>query len=332
MYYNDLNLKKMRAIQAAIPPLAFVLIAGFFLAARSPNGPEPVPPSKGALSGGTDRVVLRVESAVFTDDDFTRYVRATAGGNKLSDVSLSRLFDKYVEENLFLEAARRQGLALTQEDRKEYLAKLAGESQAGESGSPSLDAKDERLFDRPLIEKYTYQFIKDIRVEDQDVKAYYEEHKKDFLLSERVKVSQILLETEDRAVAVLRKLNDASEEVFRKTAQEESAGPEAFKGGEMGIFRSGDLPFEMEKVVFSLEEGRLSPVFESSYGYHIFRVDKKLPPQLLSEQEAAPSIRIRILDRKIQEAVTSHLAGLKTSLNWSDTPEKLSFTYVRNDS
>ena len=321
----------MRVIHAAISPFAFILAAVFVFAAGSPNGPESLPPRPAVVLAGTDRVVLRVETAVFTDDDFARYVRATAGGNKLSDISLSRLFDKFVEENLFLEAARRQGLALTQEDKKEYLAKLAGESQDGESGSPPADAKDERLFDRPLIEKYTYQFIKDIRVEDQEVKAYYEEHKKDFLLSERVKVSQILLETEDRAVAVLRKLNDASEEVFRKTAQEESAGPEAFKGGEMGVFRSGDLPFEMEKVVFSLEEGRLSPVFESSYGYHIFRVDKKLPPQLLSEQEAAPSIRIKILDRKIQEAMASHLAGLKTSLNWSATPEKLSFTYLRND-
>ncbi len=292
----------MRVIRTAILPLTLLLAAA---------------------AAGADRVVLKVEAAVFTNGDFFRYVRATAGEDTLSDVSLSRLFDRYVEENLLLGAARRQGLALTQKEKSDYLAKLAGESPAGE-------AKDERFFDGLLIEKYTHQIIKDIRVEDREISAYYEEHKKEFLLSERVKVSQILLETEDKAVAVLRELDNASEETFRETAREKSSGPEAFKGGEMGIFKNGDLPFEMEKAVFSLEEGRLSPVFESSYGYHIFRVDRKFPPQLLSEQEAAPAIRIKILDRKVQEAVASHVAGLRTTLNWGSAPEKLSFPYQRN--
>ncbi len=287
-------------------------------------------PASSLALKATDRIVLRVEDSTLTDDDFARYVRATAGENKLSDVSLSRLFDKFVEENLLLAAARRQGLALTSEEKTEYLTKLASESQSGEPGDPVPNGNDERLFDRPLIEKYTYGFIKDLKAEDAEIKAYYEEHKKEFLLSERIKVSQILLETEDRAVSLLRKLKDAPEEVFRKAAREESAGPESFKGGEMGVFRNGDLPFEMEKVVFALEEGRLSPVFESSYGYHIFRVDKKFPPQLLSEPEAAPSIRIKILDRKIQDALSAHLEELKASLNWSTTPEKLSFAYQRN--
>jgi parvulin-like peptidyl-prolyl isomerase len=305
----------MRVIRAALSPLAILLAAGFGLA---------------GLPARTDQIVLKVGNETFTDDDFSLYVRATAGESKLSDVSLSRLFDKFIEENLFLGAARRQGLALTPEEKQAYLSKLAGESLAGETGSTAGESRNEHLFDRPLIEKYTYQFLKDVKVEESEIKSYYEEHKKDYLLPERIKVSQILLETEARAVAVLRRLQDTSEETFRKIAQEESAGPEAFKGGEMGIFKSGELPFEMEKVVFALEESRLSPVFESSYGFHIFRVDRKYPPQLLSELEAAPSIRIRILDRKIQEALSAHLAGLKTSMDWGSAPEKLSFAYQRN--
>ncbi len=312
-------------------PAALLAACVVFLAAGCGEGSELRKASSPEGAGDRGRTVLNVEGSAYTASDFDRYVRANAGKGKLSDLSLSRLFDKFVEEKLLLEGARRQGVSLTPEEKKDYLAKLAGESPPEEAAVPTRGEQDESRFDRPLIDKYTYPLLKDIEAQDQEVQAYYEEHKRDFLLPERVKVSQILLETEEKAVEVLRNLENAVEEEFRKVAQEESAGPEAFKGGEMGVFKNGDLPYEMEKVIFALEEGKLSRVVESSYGYHIFRLDKKFPPQLLSEAEAAPSIRIRILDGKVKEALASHLEGLKRSLTWSSHPKMLNFTYQRNE-
>jgi len=312
-------------------PAALLAACVVFLAAGCGNGSDLRKASLPEDAGDPDRIVLNVEGSAFTATDFDRYVRTNAGKGKLSDLSLSRLFDKFVEEKLFLEAARRQGVSLTPEEKKDYLAKMTGESLPEEAAVPTQGEQDESRFDRPLIEKYTYLLLKDIRVQDEEVRATYEEHKKDFLLSERVKVSQILLETEEKAVEILKNLENATEEEFRKIAREESAGPEAFKGGEMGIFKNGDLPYEMEKVIFALEEGRLSRVVESSYGYHIFRLDKKFPPELLSEAEAAPSIRVRILDGKVKEALALHLEELRRSLTWSSHPEMLNFTYQRNE-
>lgn len=277
------------------------------------------------------RTVLNVEGSEYMVSDFDRYVRANAGTGKLSDLSLSRLFDKFVEEKLLLEGARREGISLTLEEKKDYLAKLAYESPPEDAALLIGREQDESRFDRPLIEKYTYPLLKDIGVQNQEIQAYYEEHKRDFLLPERVKVSQVLLKSEEKAVEILRNLENIGEEEFRKVAREESTGPEAFKGGEMGIFKNGDLPYEMEKVIFALEEGKLSRVVESSYGFHIFRLDKKFAPQLLSEAEAAPSIRIKILDGKIKETLASRLERLKKSLTWSSHPKRLNFTYQRNE-
>jgi len=312
-------------------PAAILAVCVVFLVAGCGKGPDlrKISSLKGA--GGRGRTVLNVEGSAYTTSDFDRYVRANAGKGKLSEVSLSRLFDKFVEEKLLLEGARRQGVFLTPEEKKDYLAKLAGESPPGDAAIPTRREQDEARFDRPLIDKYTYPLLKDIGVEDQEVQAFYDEHKRDFLLPERVKVSQVLLETEDKAVEVLRNLENAGEEEFREVAREESAGPEAFKGGEMGVFKNGDLPYEMERVIFALEEGKLSRVVESSYGYHIFRLDKKFPPQLLTEAEVAPSIRIKILDGKVKEALASHLEGLKNSLTWSSHTERLNFTYLKGE-
>jgi hypothetical protein len=311
------------------PPAAIAALAGFFCVAACGGGGKaggPAAPGRGKVS---EKVVLEVEGATFRNSDFDRYLADNAGKAELAPAPLSRLFDRFIEERLLLAAARRQGVSLTPEERREYLARLAEEVPPDEA-RPEAPA-DERLFDRPLLEKYTRRFLGGIEVSDDEVRAYYEGHKKEFLAPERVRVSQILLETETRAVEVLRTLDSASEEAFRRTAREASVGPEAFKGGAMGVFKAGDLPYEMEKVVFALEEGRLSPVVESSYGFHIFRVDRKFPPELLSEAEAAPAIRLKVLAAKAERAVAAHLEELKRTLAWTAHPDRLAFAYQRND-
>jgi parvulin-like peptidyl-prolyl isomerase len=99
----------------------------------------------------------------------------------------------------------------------------------------------------------------------------------------------------------------------------------------MGVFRQGDLPADMEKVIFALDEGRTSQVVESSYGFHIFRLDRKLPPALLSANEAAPEIQQRLMAQKMKEALATHLGGLKDTLIWESLPGNLFFTYRRSD-
>jgi hypothetical protein len=275
--------------------------------------------------------ILRVESREFSNDDLVAYIRSTGGNDmkKLSADSLSRLFDRFVDEKILLEAARQRNMTLTWEEKKSYLAKLASESDA-DKPVPAPDASTpDSIFDGLLIEKYTYQVVKDIKVDDAEVQAYYDEHKRDFLLPERVQVSQILVPTEQRAVAVLRKVENAPEAEFRKQAREESSGPEAFKGGVMGVYKRGDLPYDMEKVIFALDAGRVSQVVESSYGYHIFRLDERFPPQLESLREATPAVRVRLLEGKIKDALALHLGGLKDTLGWKAFPENLFFAYQR---
>jgi parvulin-like peptidyl-prolyl isomerase len=319
----------MRALESRIfPPAALAAILGISCLAACESGERgPEASGSGSQKVGNE-IVLEVEGSAYRNSDLDRYVKDNAGKGELSPASLSRLYDQFVEEKLLLAAAGGQGVTLTREEEKVYLAKLADEAPPGEAGG--LAARDPHLFDRPLIEKYSSRFLSGLRVGDDEIHAYYEEHKKDFLVPERVRVSQILLDTETKAVDVLRRLAGASEEEFRKIALEESIGPEAFKGGSMGVFKAGDLPFEMEKVVLPLEGGRLSPVVESSYGYHIFRMDRRLPPQLLPEAEAAPAIRLKILDGKVKDALAAHLDELKRSLAWSSHPERLPFAYQRN--
>jgi hypothetical protein len=282
--------------------------------------------------GGRDRPVLRVEKNEFSNADFRAYLEATGAAAKgLPDESLSRLFDRFVDESILLQAARQRGISLSEDEKKEYLAKLAvAPIPEVETGTPG-SVPAEGAFDRLLVEKYTYLVVRDVRVDAAEVLDYYERNKKDFLHQGRVRVSQILVDTEEKAVSVVRRLERTGEDEFRKIAREESLGPEAARGGVMGVFSQGDLPADMEKVIFSLDEGRTSQVVESSYGFHIFRLDKKYPPALQTEAEAAPEIQQRIMAQKMKEALAAHLDGLKDTLSWETHPGNLFFKYQRSE-
>ncbi len=281
-----------------------------------------------ARSGG---VILRVGTTDYYNSDLSAYLKRIMGSSTdtLTDESMSRLYDRFIEDKLLVEAAGRQGITLTDEERSRYRQKLQEElaTDKGQSLSPAdLAGLDEKL----LIEKYTYALVKDITVTDAEVQAYYAAHRSDFLRPERVKVSQILLRTEEKAIEVLGRVKGQPEDVFRAAARQDSIGPETSAGGVMGTFSPGQLPVEIEKVIFSLKEGEISPIVQSSYGFHIFRLDKRFPPELVALEQAAPGIRTRLLDDKIAEAVTAHLEDLKRTLDWTATPENLSFAYQRN--
>jgi parvulin-like peptidyl-prolyl isomerase len=278
-------------------------------------------------------VIIEIEDSEYLNSDFEKYVRGTFGNDQsaLTPVSLSRLLDKYIEEKLVLQSARNQNISLSWEEKQDYLAKLSNELKS-EGSEVSVEEMDtENLFDRLLIEKYTYELVKDIEVKEEEIKEYYNLHKREFLRPQRVEASQILLEAEDQAIEVLERVKNASEEDFRKVAEAESIGLEAVKGGKMGVFEMGQLPFEMEQVLFSMEEGELSPVVESSYGYHIFRLDRRFEPDLISEEEASPDIKVKILDLKINYRISSHLEYLKNNIEWSFYPMNLSFPYQRDN-
>lgn len=314
--------------------LALACLALLAVAACGPDdGRGPVSRVAGLVQGRSGgRPVLEIGSRELTNADLRVYLEATGADAKgLPPESLSRLYDRFVDEMILLEAARERGIALEEDEKKEYLARLAVESIGAAGAGRAATAPPQGAFDRLLVEKYIFLVVRDVRVDEAEVHDYYERNKKDFLRQGRVRVSQILVDTEEKAVSVLRRLERTGEEEFRRIAAEESAGPEAGRGGVMGVFQQGDLPADMEKVIFALDEGRTSQVVESAYGFHVFRLDRKHPPALQEESEAAAEIHKRIMAQKMKDALSLHLGGLKEALSWRAFPENLFFAYQRLD-
>lgn len=277
-----------------------------------------------------EKVVFRVEEKSYTLADFENYVKIlNPDRQELPGEALSQLFDQFIEDKLILYSAMKQGLELTAEEKEAFLRRMTRDYPAEEGLAEKL-AADRGLEESLLVEKYKHEKIKEVVVTEDEIKRYYEENKKDFLAPERVRVSQILVGSSEQAIKLREKLQGAGEEEFRQAAREFSQAPDAYKGGVMGVFRPGELPADMEKVIFSLEEGRLSTVFQSAYGYHIFRLDRRYSPSLLSLEEAYSRIRNLLLERKVKDIVSREVEELKATYHWEVYPANLPFKYEGN--
>jgi peptidyl-prolyl cis-trans isomerase D len=155
-------------------------------------------------------------------------------------------------------------------------------------------------------------------VTDQDLQAYYDQHRDEYRVPEQVKVSHILIKTpipapgakeDEKAVADARaKADGVLKEVkaggdFAKLAEKYSDDPGSAKsGGELGWIGRGRTVPEFEKAAYSLGKGQTSDLVKSSYGFHIIHVEDKQAPHLKTLAEVKSEIEEKVKQQKTARA------------------------------
>ncbi len=143
-----------------------------------------------------------------------------------------------------------------------------------------------------------------INITPQEVVDFYQSIPQDSLpvieqeyrFAQIVKLPKILDEEKE---AVKSRLNDYRERIlkgskFSTLATLYSDDPASAKqGGELGFFSRGDMVAEFENAAFSLQEGEISPIIETQYGFHII--------QLIERRGNQVNCRHILLQPKISE-------------------------------
>ncbi|RYZ80081.1 MAG: hypothetical protein EOP04_26560, partial [Proteobacteria bacterium] len=164
------------------------------------------------------------------------------------------------------------------------------------------DKKDSEHLKSMLCEKSILsQYVSDrinasVALSDDELKAYYNDHKNEFNEPTRVVIRQIVLGNEDEAKKVRAKVTPNN---FAQLAKEISITPEAKSGGLLGPFAKGDMPSVFD-IAFEMNPGSIQGILKSTYGFHILMLEKKLPRVELSLEAAKPKIT-KALTQKRQE-------------------------------
>ena len=117
------------------------------------------------------------------------------------------------------------------------------------------------------------QLLDSVKVEEDDAKAYYEKHVDRFVEQGTVHAKHILVKTKEEADAILAEIQGGV--VFEEAAKEHSTCPSKEQGGDLGTFPRGQMVPGFEEAAFALEVGVLSEPVETSFGFHIIRVEDK---------------------------------------------------------
>ena len=160
-----------------------------------------------------------------------------------------------------------------------------------------------------------------VTVTEADIEAYYEANKDRLKHDGLVGARHILIKfsenaTEEQKKAALEKIQALRVEIaggkdFAEVAKANSDCPSKERGGDLGYFPKGTMVPEFEKAAFSLNEGELSQVVETSYGYHLILVYGKKPAGTVPLADVQDQLEKDVKQRKLYEAMKAQIEKLQ---------------------
>jgi len=238
------------------------------------------------------KAVARVNSTNITWKQFNDALKKQSGNQMLAGL---------LREELIRQGAKQHNITVIDEDVQSELDRLAdqfgstaGLEQVLSQYGMSLDDLRGQIKSTLLLEGIA---AKDVTVEEEELKTYYEENKDRYTEPEQVKARHILVEDEETAKSILKKLE--SGEDFAEIAKEKSSDSGSKdKGGDLGFFERGVMDASFEEAAFNLGIGETSAPVKTMFGYHIIRVEDKKPERLAAFEEVQDDVRKQVIKQK----------------------------------
>ncbi|RLC47363.1 MAG: hypothetical protein DRH70_03505 [Candidatus Coatesbacteria bacterium] len=269
------------------------------------------------------RVVARFDSSVITRDEFLAdFAKAhyREARSYLEDMALQKVI---------MQEAKQSGVSFTPAQLADYVQKLKKSygpgqfdrylSRSGFSYAEWLNQAKADLIRSNLIDA---DVTKKVKVSDDEMSEYYANHGSDFREPRQVKARQILVNNVETAKEILRLLSRRKRS-FESLAAEYSVAPEASKGGDLGWVKRGSLPAELQTPIFELSEGKISKVVHTSFGYHIFKVEKIRKSRMAPFDEVKDKVRAKVFARKAKVRYDKWVKELKRKWKLKVFPEEI---------
>jgi foldase protein PrsA len=218
-----------------------------------------------------------------------------------------------VQEALILQYAKSNNITVTddeiakrEDDLKTNFPNGSWDDMLKARGLSEDDVK-QALREQIILDK---ALAKDVTITPAQVKQYFDKNHAAFDKPEQVQARHILvanLATANKVEAALK-----SGQNFADVAKQYSTDPGSkAKGGELGLFRRGQMVPAFDKVAFSAPVNAISPPVKSPFGYHIIQVEKREPGQKATVANSTD--RITAMLRQQQEAplIQPFLQGLQ---------------------
>lgn len=264
--------------------------------------------------GASGDVVAKVGDENITKDDLYDVLVKSSGQEALNAL----IDEKIVEMEL-----KKEKIDVSKDEIAEELEVFKEEVGGDEAFNAALEQSgiSEEAFEED-IEQYlgTRKLMEPlIEVNDDEIKAYFDENKSDFDTEEQVDARHILVEDEKEAKDLVKKIKDGED--FEELAKEHSTDQgSALMGGNLGFFTRGKMVPEFDEKAFSMKKGEVSEPVKSEYGYHIIEVLDKKKAKKAKFKDHKDEVKNKLIDEKMQ---TEYVTWLDEKRESYDIENKL---------
>ena len=254
---------------------------------------------------------------------------ATYGPEEIIETE-RQILNQLIDEKLVNQEADRLKIEITEKEVTMANREVRERAQLTEEQFEQALAQDGMT-----IESYQKQLrdeMKKMRLIDQEIKTkvyvtkkeideYYKKHSSEYNAPPEVRLQQILLIIPaESSPQVVEQVRERAEQIraairqgedFNAMVKRYSQDSSAATGGDMGVFRQGELFSALDEAAFTLTVGEVSPVIQTPKGFHIIRVLDKIDRQKMTEEAKREEIDALLYNQKVEVALKQWIKELK---------------------
>lgn len=296
--------------------LALIGVVGCDQSSEGGAGPSS---SAGSGSEASDpgEVLAVVNGVSIGSEEFKQAAsrKSPASGDSLSLEEKKAVLDELVEEKLLYAEALKKGI--------------------------DKDPKVQKVMVNTLVREEVFAQLKSSDFPDDVLQKYYEDHKSEFIVPEKVQIKRILIKVtperpDAQAKAEAEKLQKEvarDPESFKDVAAKYSEDPYKRRGGDVGFVSKEGKPGLDQAIVekaFTLETGKASEVFKTEDGYNIVLVAARREQVERTFQQMKGTVLRKAKNAKQQEIYDAYVAKLREAAKIEVKEDKLSAVVVQS--
>ncbi|HEV2136824.1 MAG TPA: peptidylprolyl isomerase [Terracidiphilus sp.] len=286
-------------------------------------------------------IIARVNDQIITSSDYDRAMKEMEQEDEQRGATMQQesqdrknLLRSLIDQQLWLSKGKELGtkcdVELTKrldDIRKQYhLASIEDLQKAAQEQGVSFEDFKSNICNQIITQNVMRQEVgSTIQITPGETRQYYEQHKQDYTRPESIHLDEILISTgsdgtddPQKLAAAKAKAEDIESKLhaggdFSQLARNFSDGPTAAGGGDLGDYKRGQLPQELEDKTFSLKPGEWTDPILTRQGWIILKVTQHTAAGPATYQDVQDQVADALYMSRMEPAIRAYLNKMRDS-------------------
>jgi peptidyl-prolyl cis-trans isomerase SurA len=284
-------------------------------------------------------IIARVNDQIITSSDYDRAMKEMEQEDEQRGATMQQesqdrrnLLRSLIDQQLWLSKGKELGtkcdVELTKrldEIRKQYhLASIEDLQKAAQEQGVSFEDFKSNICNQIITQNVMRQEVgSTIQITPGETRQYYEQHQQDYTRPESIHLDEILISTgsdgaddAQKLAAAKAKAEDIESKLhaggdFSQLARNFSDGPTAAGGGDLGDYKRGQLPQELEDKTFSLKPGEWTDPILTRQGWIILKVTQHTAAGPAPYQDVQDQVADALYMSRMEPAIRAYLNKMR---------------------